>query len=215
MRCRRCGRLLTNPTSIRRGYGPACWRKIIGSTFRYGTGRPPRTRYYPRIRTKQRIRVLEPPTERTKIDDIKDFLGSIGRGLLEGAVVYGVSAAVPPTGAFLIPGYNAYQYSRVGYRLYRLYKKLSQEKTSDWEIKEGIKKLVDPTGEVISSPIADKIANEMITSAKNIALISRIAKQTRVDEDVYATMLSGSLSNGMSSGVGNFTSYAVGTFLGV
>jgi len=26
--CNRCGKTLTNPKSIDRGYGPVCWRKI-------------------------------------------------------------------------------------------------------------------------------------------------------------------------------------------
>jgi len=28
IRCQRCGRALTNPKSIERGYGPVCWQKI-------------------------------------------------------------------------------------------------------------------------------------------------------------------------------------------
>ena len=27
IRCHRCGRVLTNPKSIARGYGPVCWKK--------------------------------------------------------------------------------------------------------------------------------------------------------------------------------------------
>ena len=30
VRCRRCGRVLTNPKSIARGFGPVCWRHIHG-----------------------------------------------------------------------------------------------------------------------------------------------------------------------------------------
>jgi len=26
--CRRCGRALSNPVSLARGYGPVCWRKL-------------------------------------------------------------------------------------------------------------------------------------------------------------------------------------------
>jgi len=26
--CARCGRVLTNPKSIKRGYGPKCWERI-------------------------------------------------------------------------------------------------------------------------------------------------------------------------------------------
>ncbi len=30
VRCLRCGRNLTNPDSVRRKYGPVCWRKLFG-----------------------------------------------------------------------------------------------------------------------------------------------------------------------------------------
>lgn len=31
--CQRCGRTLTWPKSLRRGYGPVCWKKIRGKDF--------------------------------------------------------------------------------------------------------------------------------------------------------------------------------------
>jgi len=30
VRCRRCNRVLTNPKSVERGFGPVCWRHIHG-----------------------------------------------------------------------------------------------------------------------------------------------------------------------------------------
>jgi predicted nucleic acid-binding Zn-ribbon protein len=33
-RCLRCGRLLTDPKSVMRGYGPVCFGKLFGKTFR-------------------------------------------------------------------------------------------------------------------------------------------------------------------------------------
>ena len=30
-KCKKCGRKLTDPKSISRGYGPECWGKICGS----------------------------------------------------------------------------------------------------------------------------------------------------------------------------------------
>ena len=36
VRCKRCNKLLTNPKSVERRYGPVCWRKI-GQPFRTKT----------------------------------------------------------------------------------------------------------------------------------------------------------------------------------
>lgn len=32
-RCQKCGKKLTNPESIKRGYGPECWGNITGQQY--------------------------------------------------------------------------------------------------------------------------------------------------------------------------------------
>ena len=34
VRCRRCGRVLTNPKSVSRGVGPVCWKHIHGGAVK-------------------------------------------------------------------------------------------------------------------------------------------------------------------------------------
>ena len=47
--------------------------------------------------------------------------------MLTSALIYGLSAAVPPLGAVAIPAYMTYNYSKPGYNLYKVYDELQSK----------------------------------------------------------------------------------------
>ncbi|MCD8011626.1 MAG: DUF6011 domain-containing protein [Lachnospiraceae bacterium] len=42
-KCQKCGKQLSDPDSMRRGYGPECWENITGEPARKGKSIPAKT----------------------------------------------------------------------------------------------------------------------------------------------------------------------------
>lgn len=206
-RCRLCGRVLTNPTSIRRGYGPSCWNKI--------NARALRNPIYPyhsiSVSTSRKSTSFSKRTSATNI-----ILKSITSGLVEGAVIYGVSAVFPPVGSILIPSYEFYDYAKAGVAIFNIINQLSQSKPGKGTVrKRSIINLAESIADIASSPHAEKTAKTIVDSIKDKEFISNISKRTGVEKEIYSNMLFGSISNGISNGVGGLSSYSFSTALGV
>lgn len=167
-------------------------------------------RYPPRMKIVRR----DPPSIQEHVT--YDTSYSVVKGLLDGALLYGLSTIFPPL-SFLVPSYHLYNYGRFGIALYQLYNSLknSESVLHRRKIKPSLVKMAEPYGNIVSQPVADIISRSLVKSAKEAGIISSVAKSTLIDENVYTHMLEGSLSNGISSGVGNFTAYSVGRIMGV
>src|SRR5947209_2428334 len=62
-----------------------------------------------------------PIQPRTRPQSLGEYFSGVGKSALTGALIYGLSAAVPPFGAVAIPAYTAYNYSKLAYNLYKVY----------------------------------------------------------------------------------------------
>jgi len=74
--CQRCGRKLTDPRSIKRGYGPVCLRKLLLQAKKTEVGQPvetpnePDEPEHPVVDTLEKLQSSPKNRERTgKIDD--------------------------------------------------------------------------------------------------------------------------------------------------
>jgi len=65
----------------------------------------------------------------------------------------------------------------------------------------------------ISEPIISLIAQEIIKSAESTGVIEQISKSTKVNKEVYSSMLEGTIKDRMLSGVEDFISYTIGGLL--
>lgn len=137
----------------------------------------------------------------------RKVLGAIGFAALKAAIVYGVSAAFPVAGTVIIPIYHMYNYSKVATGLYNVFENMKSGSTP--QVRNSIAKVSGSTSEELSSGEAAVIAANLTNGAKESGVLSEMAKQTKVDEGVYAAMLEGSLKSGISHSVGNLTEYAV------
>jgi len=126
-------------------------------------------------------------------------------------VIYGLSAAVPPLGAVAIPAYTAYNYSKLGYGLYKIYAEIGAEgKVSAKSLKETSGSL----GEFVAQGPADTIASAVVARASQSGLFAEMAKNTRVEDMVIAEMMRGSTSSALSSGAGELAKFAIGKAVG-
>ena len=88
------------------------------------------------------------------------------------------------------------------------------EKVFDKVMLESAKYGISDLSERISEKKASQLAKGVRLAAESAGLISQISRETNIDEDIYGPMLEGSVKNGMLSGIGNFTSYAVEGLVG-
>jgi len=143
---------------------------------------------------------------RPKPPFIGDYFKSIGKSALTSAVIYGLSAAIPPFGAVAIPAYMAYNYSKLGYGLYKVYSEISAEgKASANSMKQASESL----GDFVTQDPADTIAWAIVTKARRSGLFEEMAKNTRVDEVVFVETMRGSTSSALSAGAGELAKFAI------
>lgn len=198
-RCRRCGRLLSDPISISRGYGPRCWMLVRGGYS-----------YEPRSTSIQKI-----PYKPVRPSPSLEISNSIKKGLLEGAVVYGLSAVSPPLGAVLVPSYEALDKIRLGLGLMKIATSFEKRETdvNRKRIYEALADASDPALDLFSEDISKEVAKRMVRIAQPI--IIQVSKQTGVNNRVYTIMLENTISNGLCDGAGSLAQYAVGGILNV
>lgn len=123
-----------------------------------------------------------------------------------GAVV-GATATVFPA---IVPIYKAYTVAKIGKSIYDAYdKSKNKKKTFDKAMSETAKYGSSEASERLSETKASQVAKGVRLAAESAGVITRISKETNVDGDLYGLMLEGSVKNGMLSGIGNFTSYAI------
>jgi len=143
---------------------------------------------------------------RPKPPSVGDYFKSIGKSALTNAVIYGLSAAIPPLGAVAIPAYMAYNYSKLGYGLYKVYSEISAEgKVSANSMKQASESL----GDFVTQGPADTIASAVVARATQDGLFEEMVKNTHVDEVVFAEMMRGSTSSALSAGAGELAKFAI------
>lgn len=120
----------------------------------------------------------------------------------------GATATVFPV---IVPIYKAYTIAKIGKSIYDAYdKSKSKDKAFDKAMSESTKFGVSEATERLSENKATQVAKGIRLVAESAGLISQISKKTKIpDEDIYGSMLEGSIKSGMLSGIGNFTSYAI------
>jgi len=126
--------------------------------------------------------------------------------MLTSAVVYGLSAAVPPFGAVAIPAYTAYGYLGLGQGLFKAYKELREEGAIT---PSTTTKTSGSVVEDFSGPVADSIASSLVSKAQQNGVFSDIAQRTGVNPIVYQEMFKGSTSSALSSSGGEFAKFVV------
>lgn len=143
---------------------------------------------------------------RPKPRPIGDYFKSIGKSVLTSALIYGLSAAVPPLGAVAIPAYMTYNYSKLGYNLYKVYDELqSKGKVSLSSVTQASGSL----GEFVTQRPADDAAAAIVTKAQGSGLFQEMAKKTNVDEVVFAEMFKGSTSSALSASGGELAKFVI------
>jgi hypothetical protein len=130
---------------------------------------------------------------------------------LSGAVVYGLSAAVPPVGAVAIPAYTAYGYVRWGYYLYIAYYEVRLRGSVS---PSTAKEVVGRTGEILAQHSADAVAGEIVAKAQQGTLFKDMTGATGVESAVIAEMMKGSISSALSSSAGELAKFVVGKAVG-
>jgi hypothetical protein len=137
---------------------------------------------------------------------VSDYFKSVGKAALTSAVVYGLSAAAPPIGAVLIPAYTLYNYSKLGYGLFKVYREISEgEKVSP----NSMSKISGQLGEVATQSSSDAIASTLITKASQSGLFKEMAEKTGIQEGVLAEMTRGSTSSALSASGGELAKFAI------
>lgn len=146
--------------------------------------------------------VLPPPKPRP----IGDYFKSIGKSVLTNALIYGLSAAVPPLGAVAIPAYMTYNYSKLGYNLYKVYDEMqSKGKVS----LSSVTRASGSLGEFVTQRPADDTAATIVAKVQESGLFQEMAKKTNVDEVVFAEMFKGSISSGLSASGGELAKFVI------
>jgi hypothetical protein len=137
---------------------------------------------------------------------VSDFLKSTGKAAATSAVIYGVSAASPPLGAFLIPAYTAYGYSKLGYGLLKIYEEIRAQGRAG---SDSVKGTSESIGEAATQGIADSLASSIVGKASQGGLFKEMATKTGAKEVVIAEMMRGSTSSALSTGGGELAKFAV------
>jgi hypothetical protein len=130
---------------------------------------------------------------------------------LTSAIIYGLSTAAPPLGAVLIPAYTAYNYSKLGYGLLKVYKEIS----SDGKVSpDSIKGAAASVGGVATQGPADAAATAIVARASQSGLFSEMATKTGIQEAVIAEMMRGSTSSALSASGGELAKFAIAKAVG-
>ncbi len=135
----------------------------------------------------------------------------MGKSALTGALIYGLSAAVPPVGAVAIPAYTAYNYSKLGYSLYRVYE---EQRTKGGASSNSIKRASGSVGEVATQSSADWVAGQVAAKAHQSGIFNEAAKATGVESIVFAEMVRGSTSSALSTSGGELFKFAIAKAVG-
>ena len=122
-----------------------------------------------------------------------------------------MSAAVPPVGAVVIPAYTAYNYSKLGYSLYKAYDELSSKGTIT---PKSAKRAAGSLGELATQPAADDFARELTAKAQDTGAFAEMAKASGVDSKVFAEMVRGSTSSALSTSGGELAKFVVAGAVG-
>lgn len=139
------------------------------------------------------------------------MLSTTARSVVVGAGI-GFTATVFPV---VVPIYKAYTIAKIGKEIYDAYEKSKdREKTFDKLILESAKYGASEVSEKVSENQASQIARGIKIAAESVGLISQIARETKIDESVYGSMLEGSVKNGVLSGIGNLTNYTIEGLIG-
>jgi hypothetical protein len=134
------------------------------------------------------------------------LLGSTAKSLVIGASI-GATATVFPA---IVPIYKAYSIAKIGKELYDTYtESKNKNETFDKLMTEATKYSTSEASKKLSENDASQIAKGIRLTAESVGLISQISQESKIDENVYGSMLEGSVKNGMLSGIGNLTSYTV------
>jgi hypothetical protein len=142
---------------------------------------------------------------------IGDYFRNVGKSALTAAVVYGVSAAVPPVGAVAIPAYNAYGYFRWGSSLYMAFYEIQHQGTVRTDT---AREVVGRTAEVLTQRAADAAAGDIVARATRGTLLQDAAASAGVESAVIAEMMKGSMSSALSSSAGELAKFALSKAVG-
>ncbi len=140
-----------------------------------------------------------------------DYFRSIGKSALTGAVVYGLSAAVPPVGAVVIPAYTAWGYVRWGSYLYMAYYEVQHKGTVR---PDTAREVLGRTAEILAQQSADAVAGNIVAKANRGTLFPDTAAATGVESAVITEMMKGSTSSALSSSAGELAKFVVGKAVG-
>jgi hypothetical protein len=134
------------------------------------------------------------------------FFASMGRSMVTSAVIYGLSAAVPPFGAVAIPAYTAYGYLTLGQGMFKAYEELQANGTIS---SNTIRDTSGSAVETFSGPAADTVAGAIVSRAQQSGVFGDIAQMTGVSPLVYQEMFKGSASSALSSSSGELAKFVV------
>ena len=110
--------------------------------------------------------------------------------------------------------YTSYKIISVGIKLYDIYNQIQKQKDFSEEISSNlIKGGVSEGAKKISEPIASSIAQEIRKSAEETGIIKQISENTKIDKEVYSSMLEGTMKEQMLFGIKDLTSYTIGGLL--
>ena len=162
-------------------------------------------------RLRKRIFMTYAPTlviqrQASRVQSVGQFFANMGKTAITNAVIYGLSAAVPPFGAVAIPAYTAYGYLNLGKDLFNAYKEIRDEGSVRVET------LATTSGsfvENVSGPVADSIASSVVKKAQQNGIFNEIAVRTGVDRVVYEEMVKGSTSSALSTGGGELAKFVI------
>ncbi len=135
----------------------------------------------------------------------------MGKSALTSALIYGLSAAVPPVGAVAIPAYTAYNYSKLGYNLYRVYE---EQRTKGTASATSVKRASGSVGELATQSSADRVATQLAAKAHQSGIFNEAARSTGVESIVFAEMFRGSTSSALSTSGGELFKFAIGKAVG-
>jgi hypothetical protein len=140
-----------------------------------------------------------------------DYVGGAGRSALTGAIVYGLSTAFPPVGAFAIPAYTALTYSKMGYGLYKVYEeRLATGRASP----KSVSGASSSVGEAAANQPSDAIAAQVATAAYEHGVFNDLASHTGLESVVLKEMVKGSTSSALSTVGGDLLKFAIGKAVG-
>jgi len=188
-------------------FGRSLHRRGSGTLRRYGRGTPWTGRQFAPVWS---TRWSRDSVEREPNTTSGDLIGGLGKSALTSAIVYGVSAAVPPFGAFAIPAYGAFGYGKLGYNLYKAY--------VEWRERDDVRpatlKASGSLAGVGSQTAADGAASYLVAAVGSSGLLSATARQTRIDRTILSEMLRGSTSSALSGGAEELKKLVLGKAVG-